>query len=748
MSTKNIKTRLINKHDTEANFQTKTTFIPMLGELIVYEPDENNPLPRIKIGDGKTTINALAFIDDDKVDKVTGKGLSTNDYTTAEKNKLSGIATGANKTTVDSALSSTSTNPVQNKVVNAAIDELSSQLGEGKVSAQIEDAIKNKANTSDLTAHTGNTSNPHSVTKSQVGLGNVPNVATNDQTPTYTDITTLTTLTSGEKISAAFGKIKLAITSLINHMGNKSNPHEVTKTQLGLGNVDNKSSAVIRGELTKENVTTALGYTPPTTDTTYSAAGSSLGLVKSGGDVTIANGEITVKDDSHAHVIDNVDGLQDALDAKAAASDVTALQGLVGDKKVSTEIEAAIGKIDYPVDSVNGKTGAVTLAASDVGAATSGHTHDSYASSVKTDGNGNAITEIKQSGNVITATKGTTFLTSHPAVTTNTDTTSTATPKHGETFTAIDSVARDANGHIIKVNTKTVACPGETPLIKGTTSGSGNAVTDISVSGHTITLTKGATYETAGAASSALTSAKSYTDGEITEWVGDKKVSIQISDAISSHTASHAPSNAEANVQSNWTDTSTTSDAYILNKPAIKAGGGTNAIIEGDIDNNTAAGNYAHAEGQDAVASGASSHAEGYHGIASGSFGHAEGRNCTASGYASHAQGNESVAKGSSSHAEGMGSIAGSDRQHVQGMYNIEDTSETYAHIVGNGGASHLRSNAHTLDWDGNAWFAGDVYIGGTAQDDASAIKLAAITVGTTLPDTLTEGQFFGLIES
>lgn len=46
------------------------------------------------------------------VSKEDGKGLSTNDYTTAEKNKLAGIATGANKTTVDSALSSTSTNPV------------------------------------------------------------------------------------------------------------------------------------------------------------------------------------------------------------------------------------------------------------------------------------------------------------------------------------------------------------------------------------------------------------------------------------------------------------------------------------------------------------------------------------------------------------------------------------------------------------------------------------------------------------
>lgn len=52
-----------------------------------------------------------------KVDKVDGKGLSTNDYTTAEKTKLSGIETGANKTVVDTTLTSTGTNPVQGKVI-------------------------------------------------------------------------------------------------------------------------------------------------------------------------------------------------------------------------------------------------------------------------------------------------------------------------------------------------------------------------------------------------------------------------------------------------------------------------------------------------------------------------------------------------------------------------------------------------------------------------------------------------------
>lgn len=57
-----------------------------------------------------------------KVDKVAGKGLSTNDYTTAEKTKLAGIQEEANKTVIDDTLDDSSTNPVQNRVVKAALD--------------------------------------------------------------------------------------------------------------------------------------------------------------------------------------------------------------------------------------------------------------------------------------------------------------------------------------------------------------------------------------------------------------------------------------------------------------------------------------------------------------------------------------------------------------------------------------------------------------------------------------------------
>lgn len=58
---------------------------------------------------------------DGKVSTEQGKGLSTNDYTTTEKNKLAGIESQANKTVVDDSLSSSSENPVQNKVINTAL---------------------------------------------------------------------------------------------------------------------------------------------------------------------------------------------------------------------------------------------------------------------------------------------------------------------------------------------------------------------------------------------------------------------------------------------------------------------------------------------------------------------------------------------------------------------------------------------------------------------------------------------------
>ena len=132
----------------------------------------------------------------------------------------------------------------------------------------------------------------------------------------------------------------------------------------------------------------------------------------------------------------------------------------------------------------------------------------------------------------------------------------------------------------------------------------------------------------------------------------------------------------------------------------------------------TASGVNSHAEGGDTIASDKYAHAEGVSSTASGYASHAEGSTTTASGVSSHAEGDYTTASGASSHAEGYGSKASSQFQHVQGKYNIEDTNRRYAHIVGNGAGDAKRSNAHTLDWKGNAWFAGKLSQEGTPTED------------------------------
>ena len=173
--------------------------------------------------------------------------------------------------------------------------------------------------------------------------------------------------------------------------------------------------------------------------------------------------------------------------------------------------------------------------------------------------------------------------------------------------------------------------------------------------------------------------------------------------------------------------------------PAANVASGQYSHAEGAMT--TASGNGTHAEGSGTIASGHFSHAEGYGAEATGSYSHAEGDDTEAKGMASHAEGAYSIAEGSqshaegnwtealgkSSHAEGHYTYAGSNYQHAQGKFNMKDDSSVYAHIVGNGTSDNVRSNAHTLDWEGNAWFAGDVYVGstsGTNKDDGSK-KLA-----------------------
>lgn len=137
-------TRIKLKRDTEGNWTSKNPII-LDGEMIIVKTNDGKI--RKKIGDGVKKFSELPY-DEIAIDSATsttstnpvqnkvitsalaGKAdtavatTSTNGLMSAsDKNKLDGIATGANKTIVDASLSDSSTNPVQNKVVKKYVDD-------------------------------------------------------------------------------------------------------------------------------------------------------------------------------------------------------------------------------------------------------------------------------------------------------------------------------------------------------------------------------------------------------------------------------------------------------------------------------------------------------------------------------------------------------------------------------------------------------------------------------------------------
>ena len=101
--------------------------------------------------------------------------------------------------------------------------------------------------------HSQTTGNAHNMTKADIGLGNVPNVATNDQTPTYTAASALAALTSGEKLSAAFGKLARGVSDLIAHIAD--NVKHITAAERAAWN--NKVDAAPGMGLSANSYTTA-----------------------------------------------------------------------------------------------------------------------------------------------------------------------------------------------------------------------------------------------------------------------------------------------------------------------------------------------------------------------------------------------------------------------------------------------------------------------------------------------------------
>lgn len=177
-----------------------------LTEFLKLKKPEATDIPDIDVIN--SNFDTLDESVNNKVDKVDGKGLSSQDFTQQEKDKLNGIERGAEV----------------NKVTS-----VQDRTGDVKI------------------------------TKADVGLDQVPNVTTNNQTPTYSQNSTLSNIVSGEKISVSFGKIMKAIADLISHIGSKSNPHSVTKSQVGLDKVPNvttdNQSPTFTEAATRANIT-------------------------------------------------------------------------------------------------------------------------------------------------------------------------------------------------------------------------------------------------------------------------------------------------------------------------------------------------------------------------------------------------------------------------------------------------------------------------------------------------------------
>lgn len=177
-------------------------------------------------------------------------------------------------------------------------------------------------------------------------------------------------------------------------------------------------------------------------------------------------------------------------------------------------------------------------------------------------------------------------------------------------------------------------------------------------------------------------------------------------------------------------------------------------------EDNSVIGNYSVAEGGYTTASGADSHAEGFGTTASGHYSHSEGYNTVASDDCAHAEGGDTIASGYYAHAEGIGTTASGDYSHSQnegtfasgasqtaiGAYNKEDTDGTYLFIIGNGEGDDTasRSNALTVDWNGNVVASGGVTDGNNHTISRNnGVPRETVATGTNLNSVVTRGVYW-----
>ena len=290
----------------------------------------------------------------------------------ADKADASHVHTGMYDTNGAAANALASANAYTDSKIDALVGEGASTTLDtiGEISSAIEDnqdaidllnaAIANKANAVDLTAHTGNTvihvtetdKNNWNIAKTHADTAHAPvnaeanqnafsnvvvgntTISANTETDTLTFVAgsniTLTPNMEGDSITiSATNTVYAHPTSA----GNKHIPAGGSSGQILRWSADGTAVWGADNNTTYSNATQTSSGLMSNTDKakldgiaenannyTLPSAGSSLGGVKTGGDVTITSGVITVNDDSHNHIISNIDGLQSALDAKAAGN--------------------------------------------------------------------------------------------------------------------------------------------------------------------------------------------------------------------------------------------------------------------------------------------------------------------------------------------------------------------------------------------------------------------------------------------
>lgn len=447
------------------------------GDITLGDTGPNNEgsyIHNLKIPAADTDAANKKYVDDAIANNTVDISEATTDtsglMSAADKVKLNAIEEGANKTTVDDALSSTSTNPVQNKVINTKLTTMQTDI-DSKV-----DKDGNKVlSTNDFTTALKN------------NLNSAYTHSTSAHAPSNAERNTIITIKrNGTALTPTNRVVDITVPTKTSDLTNDSDFATNSSVDTKLAN----------------KVTVVSGKGLSTEDYT-SAEKTKLSGIATGAEVNqnafsnVVIGKTTVAADSKTDTLTLISGSNVTLTPDAtndtitiAATDTVYTHPTATRNNTTSTASPAHGKTFTAIDSittngtghvtaVNTKTVTLptdsdTLGKNIVGTATTSTANGAVTgngvylnhiegtgtvkSTHKITGGGATKVTSDANGNItITSTDSDTVYT-HPTYT-RSNTTSTGSPAHGGTFTAIDGITTNNLGHVTAVNTKTVTLP-------------------------------------------------------------------------------------------------------------------------------------------------------------------------------------------------------------------------------------------------------------------------------------------------